>query len=134
MTDATPPRRVGDDDAEDFRERRAGITGDEVRVGAGKYAVTLRGGMVIQVVCMMALLGVLGYHTQEQTKVANSLAAQIAKDHRDMSHAINYTLRLQTCVTSMTADERIQWRSSRDAQAALFTYCPGLLMPAVPIQ
>ena len=37
---------------------------------------------------------------------------------------------MQTCVLSMTPDERLAWRQIRGAQDALIAFCPGLLMGA----
>lgn len=138
-------RRADDGEDDDHTDQRRPITGDEVRVGVGNKALTLRGSMVICVVIGIALLGLVAYGIREQDRaqqaitlmMANgarehersqqALSLMMANEHRRMTDTIDRTLRVQTCVLSMTPQERLQWRGSRDAPNALIMFCPGML-------
>ena len=124
-----PPRREHDAEEDDFTDRRRPITGDEqeLSIGAGKYRLTARGGIVIIVIGTIAMLAMLAYGIREQDRAVVTMTM----DHRRMMAQFDRTMRLQTCVLSMTPDERLQWRQSRDAQNALVFFCPGLLMSGV---
>ena len=126
MTTSPSPRREADHEEDDWTSTRRPIQGDEVRVGVGKYNVTLRGGIVIIVVLGLAVLALVAVVAQRQ----RDSEAIMAAEHRQMTATVNQALRLQTCVLSMTPDELLQWRGSRDAQNALIMFCPGLLVSA----
>lgn len=127
-TEATPPRRGTDPDDSDYRDRRQPITGEEIRVGVGKYSIGLRGANIGSLVIGLIALIILGWHANDQTRATTELTNSIASEHAKMISSIERTMRLQTCVLSLTAQERIQWRESRDAQHALMAYCPSLLL------
>lgn len=97
---------------------------EEVQVGAGKYTLTARGSIAINVIFSFAILGGVGWVAVKQQENFDTLTRTISAEHR----ANERLARLQTCVLSMTIDERIAWRNSRDAQNALMMFCPGLLL------
>ena len=103
-------------------------SGDEVQVGVGKYALTARGTVVINVIFSFAILGGVGWVAVKQQENFDTLTRTISAEHR----ANERLARLQTCVLSMTTQERIEWRTSRDAANALMMFCPGLLLSPVP--
>lgn len=124
VQEQTPSRRESDPDAMDFRSLRRPITGDEVQVGVGKYSLSLRGGMVISMIGLLAILGGLYIVLTAQQQGF----ADIRRDHDTSSRSLEKTLRLQTCVLSLLPDEKLQWRTSRDTSAALIAYCPSLML------
>lgn len=121
------PRREEDESESDWTPSRRQVQGDEVQIGVGKYNVTLRGGIVIMVIIGIAILGLNALAIQKQQEAQ----LRMELEHRNLGEMLNKTVRLQTCVLSMTPDERLQWRASRDAQNALIMFCPGLLLGAL---
>lgn len=119
-------RRESDEEEGDWRPARAPITGDEeeLSLGAGKYRLTAKGGRVILIIGVISVLGLVAYGIRENDKIA----ASVSSEHKAITERIDRTLRMQTCVLSMTPEERIQWRNMRDAPLALASFCPGLLV------
>ena len=131
----TPPRRESDPEDIDFRSIRQRITGDEVRLGVGKYSLTLRGGMVISVVMGLALLVAVGYLIRENDRDTAVTRAQIETTRRATIKAIHEAMGLQTCVLALNAEERKWWRESRSPREArewLVATCPSLLQAPEP--
>lgn len=125
----TPTRRESDAEQEDWTEARRPIRGDEqeLTIGAGKYRLTARGATVIVVIGVVAVLAMLYMHIAEQQKATSQIVSHISAETAAASREISRALRLQTCVLSMTAEERVEWRRRADAPSALMGYCPGLL-------
>lgn len=128
MADVSPPRRASDPDSEDYRGLRRSISGDEVRVGAGRYSLRLRGSMVISVVLGLVNLSAVGYVIREQDRLRMELPGNMAEQHRILGKTLDTTMRFQTCVLALTPEELVAWRSSKWPQAWLVAMCPGLLL------
>jgi len=87
--------------------------------GPGGTSITARGGVVVILVIAALLGGLMFYFAQ------NSEA-----QHRGVVTA----LRQQTCVLSLTPEERVQLRADLrrnmgQATTVLATWCPWILMP-----
>lgn len=121
MADVTPPRRDGDDAGVDYRALRRPISGNEVQLGVGRYSLTLRGGMVINVVGMIAILAALWFIEKEMTG-----------QHRENAITHDRAMRLQSCILSLSREETTEWRKSRDTTAALMAFCPSLILSSGP--
>lgn len=123
--------RISDPDETDFGPQRRPISGEEqeLSVGAGKYRLTLKGSQIIAACMSLAVLLAIGWHLREQEIATQRILAHISSEMAAATRELSRTSRLQTCVLSMTTEERIQWRQSRgDSQQALFVFCPGLLI------
>lgn len=124
-------RREHDAEEDDHRSERAPITGDEdeLSLGAGKYRLTAKGGRVIVIVCVLAILGLVAYGIRENDRGRAEFKAEVNAEHRRMTATLSKDLRMAVCVLSMTTDERVAWRAMRgDPQQSLIAFCPGVLM------
>ncbi len=101
---------------------------DEVQVGAGKYNVTARGPLTIAVLFGFSILGAVAWVAVKQQENFDYLSRMISSEHR----ANDRLARLQTCVLTLDANEKIAWRASRDATNSLMMFCPGLLLSPGP--
>ena len=126
-----PPRRESDSEEDDYRLRRTPITGDEeeLSLGAGKYRLTAKGGRVIVIIGVLAILALVGYGIREQDKARVELKLQVAAEHRTMTSILSRDLRTAICVLSMTTEERVAWRNMRgDPQQSMISFCPGVVL------
>lgn len=125
--DQVPPRRQDDPDDTDYRRSRVPISGEEVQVGVGKYRLTLRGQMIIGTFLGVVVLLSVAWHVQDNQRALGEIKAHITIETARASTEVKQTMRQTTCVLSMTAEERIEWRRSPAPDRALMAYCPGLL-------
>ena len=131
-----PKRRETDDEDRDYTEYRRRITGTEpeLRVGVGKWSVTLKGGGQILIILQLAAIGLQGWHINDMVKTTTELRTALIAAVDKSRTATEKSLRVSLCISRLSAAQIEDWRkrSVQDPQTGLVAYCPELMFPLAP--
>ena len=115
--------RADDTEGAYYRHLRRPITGNEVRVGSGVISsLTLRGTMIIVVIGVIGAM-LMNLYTAERMSREHS---QVSSIITDSLRSLVRDVRFQTCINSMTFEERTALRNARDFRVAAGAFCPWL--------